>query len=397
MTSHFQRKARMAAAPSRRQAGGMFDQAPQAQALNPNQAWQAVEARDRRWDGRIVYAVMTTGIYCRPSCPSRRPKRANVELFRTADEAAREGYRPCRRCGPEKSPEAATHADVAVLKAVTYLDDHRDETVTLDTLAEITGMSPTHLQRVFKEKRGVSPRAYQRARRLEAFKTQVREGGVLTAGYDAGFGSARGLYEEAKRGLGMAPSVYRKGGAGVRVTFTRGAWRGGRVLVAATEAGLCAVHLGKSDDEVLEALRAELPAADLVEDRRGLAAWRKAVVQHLEKGDDVGIPLHVEGTVFQRKVWEVLRTIPRGSTVTYGELATRVGGGTGPRAVASACARNRLAGVIPCHRVVGRDGDFRGYRWGITTKKALLEDEGRRRRDSNSRWVAPRRFSKPLP
>jgi AraC family transcriptional regulator of adaptative response/methylated-DNA-[protein]-cysteine methyltransferase len=338
----------------------------------PREAWRAVTHRDPDLDGAFVYAVRTTGVYCRPSCPSRRPRRENVSFFATADDAEAAGYRACARCGPSARARGS-----AVARAAAYLDAHLDERVTLEALARHVALSPWHLQRTFRRALGVSPRAYQDARRLAGFRSRVRAGeAVGAATYAAGYGSSRGLYESARAGLGMTPGAYRRGGAGQRVRFETVTSPLGRLLVGATARGVCAVALG-DDDAALEAgLRAEFPRADVARDAAGLRPWVEAVLERVRGAPgDPALPIDLRGTAFQLRVWSALRSIPRGETRSYGEIAAAVGAPRAWRAVARACATNPVAIVVPCHRVVRGDGQPGGYRWGAARKRGLLEVE----------------------
>lgn len=345
-------------------------------------AWAAVLARDGAADGAFVYAVATTGVYCRPSCPSRRPRRENVTFFADAAAAERAGFRACARCGPSG---AADRAGAAVRRAVVYLERHLDERVTLAALARRVGLSPFHLQRTFTRLVGLSPRAFQDARRLERFKVEVRAGAaVAEAGYAAGYGSSRGLHESARAGLGMTPSAYRRGGEGELIRFATAPAPLGRLLVARTARGACAVALGDADAALEAQLRAEFPRATLVRDPEPVAAWLAALARELAGGAPARVPLDLRGTAFQLRVWRALRAIPRGETRSYAEVAEAVGAPRAARAVARACATNRVAVLVPCHRVVRGGGEAGGYRWGAPRKRALLDAErtaaSRRRR-----------------
>lgn len=339
----------------------------------PEEAWAAVLARDPRYDGRLVYAVASTGVYCRPTCPSRRPARRQVTFHPDPATAEQAGYRACRRC----FPNSATPAEHAVAQVLAYLDAHLDEPLTLERLGEEVGMSPAHLQRTFKRQVGLSPREYAAARRVERFKERLRGGDdVTTALYEAGYGASSRLYEQAGERLGMTPGAYRKGGAGLAIRYTLVDSPLGRLLVAGTERGLCAVTLGDDDATLEEALRHEYPKAEITRDNAGLAAWAQAVAAHLEApGERLDLPLDLQATAFQLQVWKALRQIPTGATRTYGEVAAALGRPGAARAVARACASNPVAVVIPCHRVVPAGGETGGYRWGAERKKRLLARE----------------------
>lgn len=345
-------------------------------ALSETEAWAAIQERDRRFDGVFVYAVSTTGIYCRPSCPARRPHRHNVAYYPSPEEAEKAGYRPCRRCRPES--EQGTPAEQAVEQARAYIDAHLDEAITLEQLGDQVNLSPTHLQRTFKRFVGISPKEYQDARRLEAFKNHVGEQqDVLDAAFEAGFNSSRALYALSKSGLGMTPGAYRRGGDGLTIQFTTLDSTFGKVLVAVTERGVCAVSIGESDDALLAELENEFPRAEAIErDDGALWPWVQPIVRYLE-----GVhahptaPLDLQGTDFQRRVWKTLQEIPYGETRTYGEVASMLGQPSAARAVAQACARNKVALIVPCHRVVRKDGSPGGYRWGDDRKQHLLAHE----------------------
>lgn len=360
---------------------GSADEEARAYALTEEEAWTAVKGRDRRFDGLFVYAVETTGIYCRPSCPARRPRRAHVRFFPSPQKAEASGYRACRRCHPD-DPQG-TPAEQAVEQARAYLDAHLDEKVTLKMLAEEVEMSPHHLQRTFKRFIGLSPKAYQDARRLESFREHVDDAhDVLEAIYEAGFGSSRALYEQAENGLGMTPGTYRRGGEGVTIRFTTLESTFGVVLVAATGRGVCAVLLGDDAAALVAELEDEFPkAAAIRRDDEAVHPWAAPVIDYLDGVHaHPTVPLDVQGTDFQRRVWKALQAIPYGETRSYGEVAEQVGQPQAARAVAQACASNKVALVIPCHRVVRKDGTAGGFRWGTGRKQRLLEQERRLRK-----------------
>ena len=342
--------------------------------LNDELRWNAVQARDIDADGAFVYAVASTGIYCRPSCPSRRPRRTQVRFYATPADAEDAGYRACRRCSPR---DGETEAVRRVRAAREYLDDHVDETVTLDRLGAAVGMSPCHLQRTFRRQIGMSPKAYQDSRRMDLLKSRLREGDTVSrATYDAGYTSASRAYDHARARLGMTPADYRRGGSGVRIRSTVLETGAGALLVAATDKGVCAVKLGDDADALEAELRGEYPKARLEPGDAELAGWAQAVVAGIEgRSGAEKVPLDVRGTAFQHLVWDALRRIPPGVTRTYGEIAREIGHPGSARAVGAACGSNRVAVVIPCHRVVRGDGDLGGYRWGLQRKRSLLERE----------------------
>ncbi len=334
--------------------------------------WQQVMARDARQDGRFVFAVRTTGVYCRPSCPSRRPRRESVEFFSNPNEAERAGYRACLRCKPTEVSAQAQYVTRA-----RQLLDNAEGVMTLNTLSKRVGLSPFHLQRLFKRATGLSPREYQSARRMQQVKSGLRNGDdVTTAIYDAGFGSPSRLYEKAPQQLGMTPGEYRRGGSGATIRYAIAPTPLGRLLVASTERGLCAVRFGESAPELERGLREEFHRAEL---RRDEAAMKEYVEPLLAviRGENttIDLPLDVRATAFQMKVWEKLRQIPRGETRSYSDIAREIGDSGAVRAVARACASNPVALAIPCHRVIRSDGGLAGYRWGADRKKELLERE----------------------
>ena len=345
--------------------------------IDAGEAWTAVAGRDRRYDGRFVYAVRTTGVYCRPSCPSRRPAVANVVFYHDAANAERAGFRACKRCQPGANG-AAIGAAAAVRGAAAFIDAHVDERITLSTLARETGLSPFHLQRVFRRELGVTPREYQQARRLDRLRAQLRRGDTVSrATYDAGFGSPSRVYEQAGPRLGMTPAVYRRGGKGLQIRFAIVPSPLGQLLVAASQNGVCAVSLGDSHDQLEQRLRGEFPRAVIESDEDGsLAALAGRVLAHVRgEGPAHDLPLDVRGTAFQQLVWRTLLSIPYGETRSYAQVAAAIGQPTAMRAVAQACAANPVAIVIPCHRVVRSDGALGGYAGGVERKERLLAIE----------------------
>ena len=334
--------------------------------------WQQVMARDARQDGRFVFAVRTTGIYCRPSCPSRRPRRDSVEFFPHPDDAERAGYRACLRCKPTEISSQAQ----AVLKARRILDE-AEGVVTLAGLSKRVGLSPFHLQRLFKRATGVSPREYQSARRMQQVKSGLRKGDdVTTALYDAGFGSPSRLYEKSSQQLGMTPGEYRRGGKGASLRYAIVPTPLGRMLVAATGRGLSAVRFGETVSELEHDLREEFHAAEFHRDDKALREYIDPLLAAIRgETTTIDLPLDIRATAFQKKVWDALKQIPRGQTRSYSEVARQIGEPSAVRAVARACATNPVAVAVPCHRVVRSDGDVSGYRWGVERKKKLLERE----------------------
>ena len=336
--------------------------------------WQSVMDRDARQDGRFVFAVRTTGVYCRPSCPSRRPRRESVEFFADPKQAERAGYRPCLRCKPTQLSTQVR----AVAKARQLLDN-AERILTLAELSAAAGVSPFYLQRIFKRATGLSPREYQAARRMSDVKQGLRKGAdVTTALYDAGFGSSSRLYEKSTQELGMTPGTYRRGGKQEHISYAVARSLLGHVLVAATGRGLCAVRFGENAGELERGLRQEFHAATIVRDDEGLQPYVRPVLEAI-RGEQVSadLPLDVRATVFQKKVWDALRRIPHGETRSYSDVAREIGEAGSVRAVARACATNPVAIVVPCHRVVRSDGELAGYRWGVERKAKLLEQERR--------------------
>ena len=333
--------------------------------------WRAVEARDARFYGAFVYGVRSTGVYCRPTCPSRRPRREQVLFFDRPEEAERAGFRACRRCRPKEA------ANGWLQRLCDYMEANLDGPLTLKRLSEQVGLSPHHLQRSFKRAVGVTPRQYADGLRLASVKAGLRSGhNVTRALYDAGYGSSSRLYERSNSRLGMTPATYRQGGKNMRINYTIVDSPMGRLLVGATERGICAVSLGDSDRKLEAFLRTEYPKAEVRRDRNGLSRWVGAILKRLNGCErQLDLPVDVQATAFQWRVWEQLRAIPYGSTRSYSEVARAIGRPTAVRAVARACATNPISVVIPCHRVVREDGGLGGYRWGLERKRALLEQE----------------------
>ena len=340
-----------------------------------NDYWQAVLQRDKGRDGAFVYAVRSTGIYCRPSCPSRKPNREQVVFFAQPDAAEEAGFRACRRCHPESDSQHEPHLELVERICRTIIE--REEPPTLEELGAEFHLSPFHLQRVFKRVVGVTPRQYADSQRVTRLKERLRAGEQVTGAlYDAGYGSSSSLYGNATEQLGMTPGTYREGGVAMSISYTIADCTLGKLLVAATERGVCAIRLGDDDAALKATLRSEFPAATLSHDDAALGDWVQMLLRHLT-GDqpNLDLPLDIQATAFQRQVWEALRAIPYGATRSYGEVAEAIGRPTAVRAVARACATNPVALVVPCHRVVREDGSLGGYRWGMERKRALIERE----------------------
>lgn len=340
--------------------------------------WDAVRARDAAADGQFVYSVRSTGVYCRPSCPSRPARPGNVAFHDSCEQAEAAGFRACLRCQPKAPPLAERHAQ-AVARACRLIET-ADEEPDLDSLAREAGMSRFHFHRVFKSHTGITPKAYFAARRAERVKRELASAASVTdAMYDAGFNSSGRFYAASKGMLGMAPSAFRAGGSGETIQFAVAECSLGAILVASTGKGICAILMGDDPDALVRDLQDRFPRAELQGGVDGFERTVAAVVGFVESpGIGLDLPLDVRGTAFQQRVWQALREIPAGQTVSYAELAERVGLPSGARAVAGACAANPVAVAIPCHRVVRNDGSISGYRWGIERKQALLEREGKR-------------------
>jgi AraC family transcriptional regulator of adaptative response/methylated-DNA-[protein]-cysteine methyltransferase len=342
-----------------------------------DERWAAVATRDRRADGTFFYSVETTGVYCRPSCASRRANPKNVRFHATAADAERAGFRPCRRCRPDQPPLDQQHA--ARIAEVCRLIETADEPPSLDALARRAGMSPYHFHRVFKAVTGVTPRAYAAAQRSRRIRRELenRSKTVTEAIYDSGFNSAGRFYETADQLLGMRPTAYRAGGPETEIRFAVGECSLGSILVAQTARGVCAIQLGDDPDVLVRELQDRFPHAALV---GGDSAFERIVAKVVgfvnAPALGLDLPLDVRGTAFQQRVWQALRGIPAGSTASYAQIAERLGAPGSARAVAQACAANPLAVAIPCHRVVRTDGALSGYRWGVERKRKLLEKEG---------------------
>lgn len=319
-----------------------------------------------------MFAVRTTGVYCRPSCPSRRPRRDSVEFFASPQAAERAGYRACLRCKPTQISEQTQY----VIRARELLD-HSDSVLTLNELSRRVGVSAFHLQRLFKRATGLSPREYQVARRTQQLKSRLRAGAdVTTSLYDAGYSSPSRLYEVADQQLGMTPATYGKGGSGERIAFTVADSPLGKLLVAATRRGLCALRFGDDEKKLESDLREEFHAADIHRDDEGVGEFVNSILAGLSSQKTLlDLPLDIRATAFQQKVWSALRQIPVGETRSYSEVAKSIGDPSATRAVARACATNPVALLIPCHRVVREDGDVSGYRWGVQRKEELLRRE----------------------
>jgi AraC family transcriptional regulator of adaptative response/methylated-DNA-[protein]-cysteine methyltransferase len=337
--------------------------------------WSAVVKRDSGRDGEFVFAVASTGIYCRPSCPARRPRRENVTFYSRPEQAEKAGFRACLRCRP-RSTSGNRQSDSAK-EICRYIEQHLDEPVTLERLGKVFRQSPFHLQRRFKAALGITPREYADSCRLRLLKRNLQAGDNVTrAMYDAGYGSSSRLYEKTALQLGMTPDKYRRGAIAATVRYTIADSPLGRMLIAATDKGVCAIQFARSDGELIEGLKREFPFAVRKPDEGGLQAWVGALLSKMTGQElNAALPLDIRATAFQRRVWTYLQSIPFGSTRSYGQVAKAIGQPTASRAVARACATNPVAVAIPCHRVVREDGSISGYRWGVERKKTLLKLE----------------------
>ena len=338
--------------------------------------WAAVLRRDGRADGQFFYSVRTTGVYCRPTCPSRRANRENVRFHATSADAERAGFRACKRCMSEATPLVERHADT-IARACRVIES-ADEMPRLDALARAAGLSRFHFHRVFKAATGLTPRAYASAHRASRVRRALANGERVTdAIYEAGFGSSGRFYATSSAALGMRPTTFQSGGQGETIRFAVGECSLGAILVAATDNGVCAILLGEEPERLVRDVQDRFPKARLIGGDQAFDSLVATVVGLVEAPRlGTTLPLDVRGTAFQQRVWQALREIPAGTRVTYAEIARRLGAPKAARAVAQACAANPLAVAIPCHRVVREDGSLSGYRWGIERKRALLDREG---------------------
>ncbi len=351
---------------------------PQPQSNVPARAaaryWRATISRDARADGTFVLAVRSTHIYCRPSCPARRPLRRNVVFFRTGAEAEQQGFRPCRRCRPNEVAGSVT----LVENAARELAQSSEDSVRFSVLAAKLGTTPATLRRAFLQTTGLRPRDLAAALRLTRFKKMLREGrSIADALYETGYGSTSRVYERSDAQLGMTPATYRKGGKNMKIGYIIAKSSLGKILVAATERGVSAVYLGDADAKLVEELHSEYPRAEIkAASDSFFERWVKEIVQRVEGNPPrLELPLDLQATAFQRRVWQELQRIPRGSTRTYSQVAKALGRPKAVRAVARACATNPVSIVVPCHRVIREDGSLAGYRWGLSRKQELLAQE----------------------
>jgi AraC family transcriptional regulator of adaptative response/methylated-DNA-[protein]-cysteine methyltransferase len=343
---------------------------------------KAVSSRDEHFDGSFVYGVVTTGVYCRPSCKSRPAKAANMRFFAGTEAAESAGFRACKRCQPKATVNNTANLMQSLAK---YIDKNADQPLSLDLLSEQAHLSPTHLQRTFKAVLGVSPKAYHDAARLRLLKGSLKAGkSVLDSIGDAGFQSTSRIYGHATRNLGMAPSVYRAGGLGETIAYAFRKTELGPLMMAATEHGVCFAQFGESEAALVAQLKSEFPQASVtasaMTESPELNAWIEALEKHIAtSAPRPDVPLDLRGTAFQIQVWKFLLGVPSGSVVSYAEVARGIGAPKASRAAASACAANQIAVLIPCHRVLRGDGGLGGYRWGLERKRVLLDHERSRR------------------
>jgi AraC family transcriptional regulator, regulatory protein of adaptative response / methylated-DNA-[protein]-cysteine methyltransferase len=343
--------------------------------LNEEKCWEALRARDTSQDGEWVYSVKTTGVYCRPGCASRQPLRQNVAFYRTNEEAEAAGFRPCKRCRPNEGSQADRH--IAAVERACALIRNSDTLPSLDELAGAAGISRYHFHRVFKQITGATPRDWGKAHRLGRFADRLDAGdNVAEAVYAAGFGASSRAYEAAPSGLGMTPAARRNGGRGETIRFTCVKTALGWALVAATERGICMTALGDDKAPLETELRRRFPAALIWPADSRLASWAERIVRFVtDPHEQPDLPLDIRGTAFQARVWRALQKVPPGKTATYTEIAQALGQPKAVRAVAAACAANKLALLVPCHRIIGKSGDLAGYRWGVERKQKLLAAE----------------------
>ena len=342
---------------------------------NDAKRWKALVSRDPDAEGAFFYGVVTTGVFCRPTCSSRIPNRKNVVFFTTAKQAGQAGFRPCKRCEPDRAPLQQLHAK-AVIRACQMLNEAQ-KPPPLKELAAHVGISPYHFNRIFKKITGVTPKEFGAAKRTQRLIKSLSNGQSVTqAIYDAGYGSPSRFYERGASMLGMSPARYKTGGAGLEIRYALSETSLGWLLMAATKRGVCAIEFGETSEQLTGRLRERFPNAGLEKGEPGFARWVGRVISYIETPrGTLSLPLDIQGTAFQQKVWKALRAIPSGSTASYGEIARRLEAPKAARAVARACGSNPVAVAVPCHRAVRVDGGMGGYRWGLPRKRALLDRE----------------------
>jgi AraC family transcriptional regulator of adaptative response/methylated-DNA-[protein]-cysteine methyltransferase len=340
-----------------------------------DQRWDALVARDQAAERAFFYGVKTTGVFCRPTCASRLPRRENVLFFETTQQAEQAGFRPCKRCRPTDPPEDNLHEQTIIAACKTI--EEAENRPSLEDLAAAAGLSPFYFQRLFKKIVGVTPKQYFQEKRSSRVRENLREKERVTdAIYESGYASNSQFYSQAAGALGMKPSEYKQGGKGLPIAYALSQSYLGWVLVAATPTGICAIDFGEQPETLEIRLRQRFPEASLKKDEAAFAGWVAEVLSFLESpGRGLNLPLDIQGTAFQRQVWSALSSIPSGVTASYADIAVKIGSPTAVRAVAQACAANRIAVAIPCHRVIRSDGGLGGYRWGLERKRALLERE----------------------
>jgi AraC family transcriptional regulator of adaptative response/methylated-DNA-[protein]-cysteine methyltransferase len=356
-------------------------------AHNPTELWDAVVARNRKFDGALFYGVGTTGVYCRPSCPARRPKPENVQFFFDPDSAEQAGFRACKRCRPRDLTQKNGNGKLEIVRNVCRaVEQNVDSPMPMKQLSGELRMHPAALDRAFKQTTGITIKQYAEARRLSLFKTSLRFGrDVTTAIYEAGYNSSSRVYEHANKRLGMTPAAYGKGGNGARIRYAIAPYSAGKALLAVTDKGVCSVKLGHDSAKLVQELEGEFPKAELIHADIDLREWMSNLLRRLEgKVELPELPIDVRATAFQRRVYDELKRIPAGETRTYSQIAKTLGSESGRRAVARACATNEVAVLIPCHRVVRSDGGMGGFRWGIERKEDLLARE-RAKSEGNKR------------
>ncbi len=353
----------------------MLEKPAKSRSIADDPRWARIVARDKRADGQFWFSVITTGVYCRPSCPSRTANPKNVQLHDTIKDARATGFRPCKRCNPDGPTMEAENA--ALVAKICRLIEESEEESSLEQLADAAGRSPSYFHRLFKAATGLTPKDYGAAHRARKVREGLAAGSTVTAAiYDAGFNSSGRFYEQSTGMLGMTPSQYRTGGANEEIKFAVGQTSLGAILVASSRKGVAAILLGDDPDVLVRDLQDRFPKAQLIGADPAYEALIARIIGFIETpGIGLDLPLDVRGTVFQRRVWQALRDIPVGETVSYAEVARRIGSPKSVRAVAGACAANNLAVAIPCHRVIRHDGALSGYAWGVERKRVLLDRE----------------------